>query len=165
MSMLDCKKIQPMLSEFIDGTLPENQSWDVQMHLASCAVCTRASAELAAMVQLVGSLPERGPSENFDDKLAARLANIVLTPRPQTLREKLSAFWQRPAARPAVASGLAATVLASACFFLLRPTPPVAATEDAMLTQIVKEHANFASSEPLANPSDLLTDTLESEGL
>ncbi|MGC4045967.1 MAG: zf-HC2 domain-containing protein [Armatimonas sp.] len=163
--MLDCKKIQPKLSEYLDGTLPENESWDVQMHLSSCAVCTRASAELAATVRLVSSLPERGPSENFDDKLAARLANIVLTPHPQTFREKLAAFWQRPAARPAVASGLALMALAPACFFLLRPAPPKPAVEDAVLTQIVREHADFASAEPLANPSDLLSDTLESEGL
>jgi anti-sigma factor RsiW len=165
MSMLDCKKIQPRLSEFIDGTLPENERWEVRLHLSSCAVCTRASAELAATVKLVGSLPERAPSASFDDALAARLADLVLTPRPQTWQEKLALLWRRPATRPALASGLALAVVAPACFFLLRPVAPPAAAEDAMLTQIVREHADFASSEPLANPSDMLADTLDSEGL
>jgi hypothetical protein len=164
MSMLDCRKVQPKLSEFLDGALPERESWDVRLHLSSCAVCTRASEELAATIALVGSLPERGPSTSFDEKLAARLAHLVLTPRPPTLREKLGALWQRPAARPVLATGAALTVLAPACFFLLRPASTTAA-EDAVLTQIAREHADFASAELLADPADVLADSLESEGL
>jgi anti-sigma factor RsiW len=167
MSMLHCKHVQARLSEFVDGTLPESETWEIRKHLASCSVCTRASAELAATVRLVSALPERGPSESFDDRLAARLADLVLTPRPPTLREKLIALWSRPTIRPAIASGLALAALVPIGFFVFRPAPVrvLVPTDEAVLTQIAHEHADYASSEPLADPSDVLADSADSEGL
>jgi anti-sigma factor RsiW len=166
MSMLNCKHVQNRLSEFVDGTLPESETWEIRKHLASCSVCARASAELAATVRLIGSLPERGPSESFDDRLAARLADLVLTPRPLTLREKLVALWSRRAVRPAVASGLAlAALVPLGVFFWPRTVAKTPQTDEAVLTQIAREHADYASSEPLADPSDLLADSIDSEGL
>ena len=158
-TMLDCKKIQPALSEFLDGTLPESQAFEIRRHLGSCAVCEKVVEELASTVRLVATLPSVAPSENFDDKLAARLANLVLTPRPETLSEKLGAWWGRPRVRPAVASGFALVALAPVCFFLLRPTPkpaPLADSGDAVLAQIAREHTDYAASGPLSDPGDSL---------
>ncbi len=166
MSMLDCKHVQNRLSEFVDGTLPESETWEIRKHLASCSVCARASAELAATVRLVGSLPERGPSESFDDKLAARLADLVLTPRPPSLWGKLAALWSRPAVRPAALSGLALAALIPICVvFWPRTVVSAPQADDVQLTQIAREHADYASSEPLADPSDVLADSIDSEGL
>lgn len=159
-TMLDCKKIQPALSEFIDGALPEERAFEIRRHLGSCAVCSRVADELTSTVRLVATLPSVKPSASFDDKLAARLANIVLTPRPSTLSEKLAAWWGRPRVRPAVASGFALVALAPVCFFLLRPAAKPSVTPDqgdAVLAQIAREHV--ASSE------DALADSLESGAL
>ena len=163
-TMLDCKKIQPALSEFIDGTLPEERAFEIRRHLGSCAVCEKVVEELTSTVRLVATLPSVAPSASFDDRLAARLADIVLTPHPQTLSEKLAAWWGRPRVRPAVASGFALAALAPVCFFLMRPAvkPPVTVDSgDAVLAQIAREHADYAASGPLSDPGDSLeTDAL-----
>src|SRR6476646_5558327 len=102
-TMLDCKKVQPLLSEYVDGVLPPDTGWDVKLHVASCAVCARVADELTATAKLLQSLPALEPSANFEAALAKRLADQVLTPaRPtlgQRLTDALSGLWSRPILR------------------------------------------------------------------
>ncbi len=74
-SMLDCKKIQGQLSEYVDGALTADAAWSVKLHLASCAVCTRAAEELSATVSLLRSLPRQ---ETSDAPEAAKAAGCTL---------------------------------------------------------------------------------------
>src|SRR6476646_6265157 len=104
-TMLDCKKVQPLLSEYVDGALPSDTAWDVKLHVASCAVCARVADELAATAKLLQSLPTLEPSANFEAALAKRLADKVLTPKRPSLGQRIAAalggWWSRPILRPA----------------------------------------------------------------
>jgi anti-sigma factor RsiW len=168
--MLDCKKIQPQLSEYVDGVVDQETAWSLKLHLSSCAVCSRIESELRATASLLRSLPEAGPSLDFDAKLAKRLADQVLQPRRVSLLDRMRDWWyEAPYARPAVTSGLAVAAIVPAAFFafggqtaVTRTSVSVGATSittanaasgDVTLEQVWAEHA---SSDPLGDNSGLL---------
>lgn len=181
-TMLDCKKIQPQLSEYVDGALPADTAWDIKMHLASCAVCSQVAGELSTTARLLNTLPSLEPSLDFEAKLAARLADRVLQPRRPSLWDRLSegvrGWWAQPLARPALASGVALAALLPVVVVLNQgdggdiartnaaaPVAPVARTTPAAkaadrspnsLDQIWREHNAYASSEPLGDGAGLL---------
>ena len=169
-SMLDCKKIQGRLSEYVDGALDRETAWNIKLHLSSCSVCSLVESELQATTGLLRSLPDVGPSANFEAKLAMRLADQVLQPRRASLLGRVRDWWyDAPYARPAVTSGLALAAVLPAAFVFLgghttapsvsqRPqtagvTTASAATGDGTLEQVWAEHA---SSDPLGDNSGML---------
>jgi anti-sigma factor RsiW len=180
-TILDCRKVQPLLSEYVDGTLQADTAWEVKLHVASCAVCARVADELAATATLLQSLPALEPSKDFAAALARRLADQVLTPkRPSSLRrltETLVGWWSRPVLRPALASGAALAALVPAALFLTyraaggiqpaaRPSPAApTASEGGVVEQLWKEHAAYASAEPLGDPAGLLSTASSVESL
>jgi predicted anti-sigma-YlaC factor YlaD len=169
-SMLDCKKIQPRLSEYVDGVLDREMDWNLKLHLSSCSVCSQIESDLRATANLLRALPEAGPSLDFEAKLAKRLADQVLQPRRPSLLDRVRDWWyDAPYARPAVTSGLAVAAILPTAFFLFngsRTAIPIAntpaqakgvttanATSDNALEQVWAEHA---SSDPLGDNSGLL---------
>lgn len=161
-SILDCKKIQAVLSEYIDGTLTPTEAQAAKQHLASCAVCAKIVEELTQTSRLLAFLPRNEPSDRFQAQLAARLANQRLRPRPTTPAERLSAWWIRPLVRPAVASGLAVAALVPVAFFLLRPgdteypETTTSVAEGGTLDQVMQDHLSATTSEAFGNSSGLL---------
>ena len=160
-SMLDCKKIQEGLSEFIDGVLSAEQSEATQAHLRSCAVCTKVAEELKQTTRLLAFLPRLEPAGDFEQKLAARLAGQALRPKPITRGEKLSAWWSRPRVRPVVASGLALAALVPVVVFFVRPSqksplPIPTLAENAEVEQALDEHLSAKASEAFGDSSGLL---------
>jgi len=177
-TMLDCKKVQPLLSEYVDGVLAPDTAWDVKLHVASCAVCARVADELAATATLLQSLPTLEPSANLEAALAKRLADKVLTPKRPSLGQRvadaLGGWWSRPMLRPALASGVALAALLPAAFFFAHqgrgivatpsPNAPVAA-DATTVDQLWREHTAYASAEPLGDPAGLLSSTNSVETL
>lgn len=175
----DCKKIQPLLSEYVDGYLPTETDWDVKLHVASCAVCAQAAQELTATANLLRNLPAREPSANFEAMLAKRLADTALKPRRESWlswlsdrKENFAGLWRSPSMRPAFAVGVAAVVIAPFAFVASRPaniplatqgtTPIVRATpgtpsDAAALDQLWREHSAYASSETLGDPAGMVS--------
>ncbi len=168
--MLDCKKIQPRLSEYVDGAVDHETAWNLKMHLSSCGVCSRIESELRATAGLLRSLPEVGPSLDFEAKLSMRLADQVLQPRRVSLLDRMRDWWfDAPYARPAVTSGLAVAAILPAAFFAFggrtaatgtgvsvqsaAVTAANASSGDVTLEQVWAEHA---SSDPLGDNSGLL---------
>lgn len=159
-SIRDCKKIQSRLSEYVDGALSGDETWQARTHLATCAVCARVADDLAATARLLQTLPAPGPSERFEAKLAQRLADQALRPRP-TFLARLADGWSRPRVRSAtLTSGLALAALLPLTVVALRAsrpqTAPAVLAETETMDQLWKEHATFASSEPLSDPSNVL---------
>ena len=161
-SIIDCKKIQPLLSEYVDGTLVDDRAWSVKLHLASCAVCARAAEELSATVSLLRSLPREETSDAFAEALARRLADQVLQPRRPGFGERVREWWSLPRVRPALAAAGALAALAPAALFFSarQPAAPVAeppvvarADQQQFLDEVLEEHASYASGEPLGDPT------------
>lgn len=176
-TMNDCKKIQPLLSEYVDGELTEETAWTVKLHLSSCAVCGRIADDFAATARLVASLPEpKGPSEGFEAALARRIADQMLVPKPLSAWDKVRLWFDEatnPASHPqrrpmvlATATALAAAIPA-VIFFTHQtqlpgpPTPPSLppvttaqiVVSDPALSELWNEHAAFSSAQPLGDPA------------
>ncbi|MBC8137541.1 MAG: zf-HC2 domain-containing protein [Fibrella sp.] len=186
-TMNDCKQIQPLLAEYVDGELAEDSTWQVKMHVQSCAVCQSIADDFASTARLVSSLPvPSGPSASFEAMLARRIADECLAPKPLSTLGKLRLWWDEkitPSAgatghrlNPALAGAFAVLIaLLPAGYLLTRPDSPTkppefAATPDAAanlvasdptLTELWDEHTAFSSAQPLGDPATALTGITE----
>jgi anti-sigma factor RsiW len=177
----DCTKIQPLLSEYVDGTLADQVSWDVKMHITSCAVCAKIADDFTATSRLLGELPQMELSANFEAMLTKRLADEALRPYPLTpwtrLKNTLSELWQNTARRNIMATGVAVAMMVPLAVVVMNrsfpgndathiavvasPTPVVGtpeATEAPSLDpdQVWSGHLSYSASGPLGDPSGLL---------
>lgn len=175
-TMLDCKKIQPLLSEYVDGALPEDTAWQVKLHLSSCAVCQKVTDDFTGTARLLATLPTVETSAGFEDALARRIADMTLKPRPVSLLERLRIWWSEPisARRPVLASAAVFAVLIPVAFVVTmqktvtqpQPTPAPTALvveSDPTLEQLSVEHTAFSSAEKMGDPSGVFA--LTSEGM
>lgn len=188
--MKDCKQIQPLLAEYIDGELTEDSAWQVKMHVQSCAVCQSIADDFAATARLVSSLPvPKGPSASFEAMLARRIADGCLAPKPLSPFDKLRLWWDEKTApsatgyrlNPALAGAFALLIALFPAGYLLThpdnravesgkeyvhasPSPDTAANlvaNDPALTELWDEHTAFSSAQPLGDPATALTGIAE----
>jgi predicted anti-sigma-YlaC factor YlaD len=54
---MNCREVQALLDDLMDGDLPEAQRRKVQDHLRGCAECRTSEARLRALLARVGALP------------------------------------------------------------------------------------------------------------
>lgn len=177
----DCTRIQPLLSEYVDGTLTDQVSWDVKMHITSCAVCAKIADDFTATSRLLGELPPMELSADFEALLTKRLADESLRPRPLTLGTRLtnalSGLWQNTTRRSVMATGVAVAMVVPLAVVIMNmprtgnngkqiatvttPTPTAvipAGTETPSLDadKVWSGHVSYAASEPLGDPAGLL---------
>src|SRR5437763_14806079 len=57
-----CAECQDLLSEFVDGSLPERRRESVQGHLRSCPRCRALCDDLAQIIEASSRLPLHTPS-------------------------------------------------------------------------------------------------------
>jgi hypothetical protein len=109
---MDCRKIEELLSEYIDGVLPEDVAGRVEAHLADCAGCSDAYEEMS---RLVGYMRDMETVDEPADLLVNVKARMD-QPSPLTgwLRR---VFWPPLVRVPAAAAVLAALAI----FLVYRP--------------------------------------------
>jgi len=162
----------------VDGTLDDDATWDVKLHLSSCAVCARAADELRGTIALLKSLPRGETPADFEDQLTRRLADIALQPRVPSLAERLREWWARPRVRPAMlaTAGALAAVVPAALFLSLGRTvsttsaisqmPPAievsAAASQRWVEQCLNEHSTYAAAEPFGDQSAVVLASFDS---
>jgi len=73
--MKECNKIQPMLSEYIDGVLPEADSSRVRSHLEECTGCMEMYKSMREIIVYINDMDEVDPPEGFLDRVNKRLEN------------------------------------------------------------------------------------------
>lgn len=183
--MLDCKKIQANLGEYVDGALPSDEAWRVKMHLSSCAVCDQAARELSGTVALLQSLPRQDTPAGFEQALARRLADVALQPRRSSLSERIGNWWTLPRrVRPAtLATAGALAALAPAAILVFSSanhggaTSPVhspgartpslvrasTASSD-FVQQCLDEHSTYAAADPLGDQTAVILASLPGGG-
>ena len=77
---MDCKAFTTRHAAYIDDTLPGVEMSAMRDHLTECAKCARRDAEVRRALMLVKNLPPITVSDNFQDRLRARLAVESATP-------------------------------------------------------------------------------------
>jgi anti-sigma factor RsiW len=185
--MNDCKQIQPLLAEYVDGELAGEATRRVKTHVQSCAVCQSIADDFASTARLVSSLPvPKGPSVNFEAMLARRIADQCLAPKPLSPLDKLRLWWDESTApsatgyrlNPALAGAFALlVVLFPTGYFMTHnqvdtklpvaqasASPNAAANlvaSDPTLTELWDEHTAFSSAQTLGDPATALTGLVE----
>ncbi len=118
---MNCRKVQPRLSEFLDNKLSARDTWEVDLHLADCHECTRVLNEMRRTVDLLAGAPRYEVSGDFIQNLQNRIGGMEpAAPRWAWVEAVRSAL--RPRALPALGAALATCALA---IVLLIPRPPV----------------------------------------
>ena len=54
---MNCREVQALLDDLVDGDLPEKQRREVERHLRGCAECRSSEARLRVLLARVGALP------------------------------------------------------------------------------------------------------------
>jgi anti-sigma factor RsiW len=81
-----CSSFEPLLDEYLEGTLRPAASLRVAAHLDRCASCGSLFEELRVVDALLITAPQREPAPNFTFKLMAELRGM---PQPYVRRAPL----------------------------------------------------------------------------
>ncbi len=149
--MTACAAFTSLLDDYLDGTLPPDQTRQVTEHLADCAGCRAEVTGLGAMLAEVHRLPlEIAPDRDLWDALALRL-----TPRPARRGLTITLPWWGQ-----LAAGLGLLLLGAGLASLRRAGPAREfAREQARYVHAAAELAEqLAASPPLPSTTLAVVD-------
>jgi anti-sigma factor RsiW len=164
---LECREMQPLLSEYVENTLSARDTWRVEKHLTECSACAAQTRELQATVALLRNSARFDTSADFMANLHARLDGLEPeSARPRalwaTLRDWLAGATQtlRTARVPALSLGLATTALIAVLLVPHEPrdpvTPPPPASDSTgvapIASQTLRRNVALAASNPFDDP-------------
>ncbi|MHC4715146.1 MAG: anti-sigma factor family protein, partial [Planctomycetota bacterium] len=90
---MNCREYSELMSEYIDGRLPVEDSAAIAAHLEQCANCRAVEEELRATVSLVSGLERLEAPEGFADGVKARLERRLLIEGPVRGRRRRLLPW------------------------------------------------------------------------
>lgn len=114
---MTCQELEPILCDYVDGTLRADQRAAVEVHLAACTECAELARDSAAVVAFLEAQPELEPPP----ALVTRILN--LTPfEPEAPKtepsggwfHRLFGRWLQPVFQPRMVMGMAMTILSFA---------------------------------------------------
>lgn len=149
---MSCKRIQPLLSEFIDNKLSARSTWEVDLHLAECHECTRLLNEMRRTVDLMAGAPRFEVPVDFMQRLQDRIGEAEpASPRFAWLESLGAAI--RPRLLPAWGAGLATCALAAILLVPhgggVVPVPP--GTTGQEIRQAARASVAFSATDPFAD--------------
>lgn len=108
---MTCVELEPLLCDYIDGTLEAARRAEVERHLAGCAAC----AEMARDAAAAAAFMERAAEVEPPPELITRILFDPPWAKPRThiaagWRSRWRAMWQ-PILQPRLAMGMAMTIL------------------------------------------------------
>lgn len=148
---MDCKEIQPKISEWIDQDLDHSDEALVQGHVELCKECSQIHQDLSFLKQSVAELDPFEPPDTVWVGIKAQLIAEGLIERKSAWN-----FWKNllpssAALRPALGGALVTLILVSSLYFIFarrtsEPIPPpalpeVAAFEDLKTAELKYEQA------------------------
>lgn len=92
----ECQKIEPLVSDYIDGTLSEQQTTDVASHLRSCWSCKSEVADLKKTQHLLKNFyVEPEASDIYYAQFTTQLQKRIEQSAPTTLHQRFDAATRR----------------------------------------------------------------------
>jgi anti-sigma factor RsiW len=75
---MNCRDVDERIDDYVDGTLSEGEFQELDLHLATCAVCRAAEQRLRRLLAQAAALPrETAPARDLWPQIAQRLASPV----------------------------------------------------------------------------------------
>ena len=91
-----CQKIEPLVSDYIDGTLSEQQATNVTSHLRSCWSCKREIADLKKTQHLLKNFyVEPEASDTYYAQFTTQLQKRIQQSAPTALHQRFAAATTR----------------------------------------------------------------------
>jgi anti-sigma factor RsiW len=72
---MSCKELVELVTEYLEGTLPETEKMRFEAHLMTCQGCTNYLAQMRKTLQVVGKLSEEDLSEEAKTELLSVFRN------------------------------------------------------------------------------------------
>jgi predicted anti-sigma-YlaC factor YlaD len=66
---MTCKELVELVTEYLEGTLPEDLRLGMEQHLSGCSGCTNYLEQMRQTIRLTGQLKEENLSEQQKDDL------------------------------------------------------------------------------------------------
>jgi anti-sigma factor RsiW len=162
---MKCRRAKTLISDFIDGMISDQDRVALEAHLTACESCEGMAASLSKSLDLLHSIPQVQPSENFNWKVRLGIAQArnAIAADAAGERARLRS-WNIRFALSAVATFV---VVASSGYFILRSsivpgskrfvsTPVATAESDAgadVQNRPVERRAGGRSAFDLFNPN------------
>jgi hypothetical protein len=109
---MSCEDVKARLDDYVDGTLPERELHELELHIASCAECRDEERRLRAVLAHAAAMPkEMDPPRDLWSGIAEEIARQQAKPR--VLRWAQSVSWN-----PAALATAAALIVAVAALLL-----------------------------------------------
>jgi hypothetical protein len=150
------ESIQDRLSDYLDEELTDGDRTEVEAHLASCAECSTALAELKQVVALAASLPAPGPSRDLWRGVEARLGSRTSTAPPRRFSFTLPEI--------AAASLMVAALSGGAVALLTREAPGRVASVPAVGPATADRRADAEMPLTIAGASSMEADVVPAVG-
>ncbi|MFM7321781.1 MAG: anti-sigma factor family protein [Armatimonadota bacterium] len=74
---MQCRRIENLLSAFLDGELDRDEAWAVENHLARCAACREEYRSLQATKHVLASLARRSSRSELERLLATDVGTLA----------------------------------------------------------------------------------------
>jgi len=68
-AQMTCKELVELVTEYLEGSLPDNVRLRMESHLSGCEGCTNYVEQMRQTIQLTGQLREEDLSEEQRDAL------------------------------------------------------------------------------------------------
>ena len=116
---MNCRKVNSLLSAFIDGELTGNEQLQVRQHLRICAACAEEHDSLQQTKQILARLSTRDPDPILEDRILERIAQEAGRSVPKL---DVKGWWLLLAEpdRAALRSGAVFAIFALAALLYLR---------------------------------------------
>lgn len=129
---VDCARLEPLLSQLIDGDLDDAVALEVRDHLIECGDCAALERDLRRIADAAGALGPCQPPDDLWQRIAARLPAAAdaapAASRPARARRDPVAGWRAAAARWRrswlLPAALGAAAAAAALLVTVRPMRP-----------------------------------------
>ncbi|MCR5482324.1 MAG: zf-HC2 domain-containing protein [Clostridia bacterium] len=84
-----CRRIQDMLSDYIDGIPEENTRNEIESHLKSCSICMQEYKSMRAVTDLLHAMPKPAIPKELDERLKRTIHEqaVVMAAAPVVDRE------------------------------------------------------------------------------
>jgi hypothetical protein len=105
---MDCSRVEQWLSEYMEATLPAEETENITKHLETCSGCSAILAEMRSAFSLCRSYPVVEMNPDFIEKVLLRTSG---RPRSRSFRERFQQYFLRPLLTPRLAVGASLATL------------------------------------------------------
>ncbi len=160
-----CSRVRKLLTDYVDVALNIGVEEQVRLHLNGCRECAELAADLQRAVAALQSLPRLETSPDFVRQLRRHLPVAVALSRRPPARAGLGGWLSHlrfgaprrfGAILAPIAVGLSVLLYVWGARIAVPGVGPAAGpviSEDAYLAAMAREHASYATEQPLADSS------------